>query len=99
MKTKRVKEGGNLDKAVFEILHDEDAPSMFPAYSIDWCHGGPIIEKERINLWAKPKTKHRWRATIDGKNIYLGTTPLQAAMICFVATNLKVPGDTDDEQV
>ena len=85
--TESTKKAKLLDEAVHKLLHDDDAPRMFPAYSMDWCHGGPIVEQNRISLWAKPKTKHRWAASIDGENIYIGTTPLQAAMICFVESN------------
>ena len=47
--------------------------------STDWSQGGPIIEREGLILdqWA------RWRSS----NSY-GTTPLIAAMRCYVASKL-----------
>ena len=62
-------------------------------FSTDWSQGGPIIEREGIDLaspnpvyggwcamlWSKPQAKRS------------GTTPLLAAMRCYVASKL---GDT-----
>jgi hypothetical protein len=58
-----------------------------PSYSADWAHGGPIIEREYIEL-------HTYSANDDGiitwrANDYMdGPTPLIAAMRCFVASRL-----------
>lgn len=57
--------------------------------STDWAQGGPIIEREKINLsdWAGA-----WYAKIR-RNLASaeGSAPLVAAMRCFVASKL---GDT-----
>ena len=63
-----------------------------PSYSTDWAAGGPIIERERIGLDQPPLAKHYWTAfyylspsRFSRSN---GTTPLIAAMRCFVASKL-----------
>ena len=57
-------------------------------YSTDWAQGGPIIEREGIdvlrdgNHWTALKTM-----TIDHPHLRVsGPTPLVAAMRCFVAS-------------
>jgi hypothetical protein len=53
--------------------------------STDWTQGGPIIERERIRL----DPRGVWVAGHDSSNDeYLGTTPLIAAMRCYVASKL-----------
>ena len=65
-----------------------------PLYSTDWAQGGPIIEREKIEItpWG---TKGEWRA----RDFYepspgvpcaeqYGPTPLIAAMRCYVASKL-----------
>ena len=53
--------------------------------STNWEHGGPIIERERINLWNEG---HDWEASLYGKHIVWGETALIAAMRCYVASKL-----------
>ena len=58
------------------------------SYSTDWAQGGPIIEREKINLgWVFCDGREFWTATM-----YLaeseGPTPLVAAMRCYVASRL-----------
>ena len=53
--------------------------------STNWEHGGPIIERERINLWNEG---HDWEASLYGKHIVWGETPLVASMRCYVASKL-----------
>jgi hypothetical protein len=66
--------------------------------STDWAQGGPIIEREEINIdvsetGTAPETK--WVATITkGNEAWVhGPTPLIAAMRCYVASKF---GDTVD---
>ena len=68
------------------------------APSTDWAQGGPIIEREEINVdvsetGTAPETK--WVATITkGNEAWVhGPTPLIAAMRCYVASKL---GDNID---
>ena len=53
--------------------------------STNWQHGGPIIERERINLWNEG---HDWEASLYGKHIVWAETPLVASMRCYVASKL-----------
>ncbi len=62
-------------------------------YTTDWSEGGPILEKERIDLLGFAK-KGVWVASIPRPDMvgwrFLaeGPTPLIAAMRCFVASKL-----------
>ena len=57
-----------------------------PEYSTNWAQGGPIIEREGINL--KRVTDALWEATIMGEWTEDGPTPLIAAMRCYVGSRL-----------
>jgi len=60
------------------------------SYSTDWAQGGPIIEREAIQLTPDEYTQ-TWSAyTTNEGNPYecVGTTPLIAAMRCYVASKL-----------
>ena len=68
-----------------------DSDIRVPPYSSSWLCGGPIIERERIELrpW-KPELAHiaSWTAmTLDGWPA-TGHTPLIAAMRAYVASKL-----------
>lgn len=54
--------------------------------STDWAQGGPIIEREKIAIdW----DYDCWNASIDGHPAYYSaSTPLIAAMRCYVASKL-----------
>lgn len=84
----------------------EYSPMDVPAYSTDWVHGGPIIEREKIELAYRPRGNQRdlhgsrkpdWAAGIYNEKEYTtdhirgGSTPLIAAMRCYVVSKL---GDT-----
>ena len=86
--------GTALDWAVAKAI-GEYKPVAVPSYSTDWAQGGPIIERERITLscWSIHSTP--WKASIEGDtdagvDLYMehGTTPLIAAMRCYVASKL-----------
>ena len=77
---------------VVDGIADQPLHSYTP--STDWSQGGPIIEREKLNLdvdnsssWLSytPKAKHQ----------QFGPTPLIAAMRCYVASKLgdeiKIP--------
>ena len=59
-----------------------------------WAQGGPIIEREWVNVEAWPNETdehHRWQASCDEgrtKVIHRGPTPLIAAMRCYAAMKL-----------
>jgi len=72
--------------------------------STDWAQGGPIIERERISI------EHMAGAGDGGTDVWVatrienpafseeqGTTPLIAAMRCFVASKLGDEVDVPDE--
>jgi hypothetical protein len=81
-------------------------PRSIPNYSTDWSQGGPIIEREGIelicNLTATEATRFKdqsadWRAFYRQRRStddrMFATTPLVAAMRMFVRNRL---GDTVD---
>ena len=56
-------------------------------YSTNWAQGGPIIEREMIEL--VPQSASLWDAMYRGQHIPNdGPTPLIAAMRCYVASKL-----------
>ena len=58
--------------------------------STDWAQGGPIIEREKIAT-RYDHDEQEWQATfpdMDGWVYGWGTTPLIAAMRCYVASKL-----------
>lgn len=68
----------------------------------DWAQGGPIIEREfiQIGAWRNDAPEHRWQAdqhNDDGDWILFGPTPLIAAMRCFVASKLGDEIDIPEE--
>lgn len=74
-------------------LIDDNGYKQIPKYSTNWAQGGPIIEREGIDItrhengwytWFNYETKAGERAESDG----IGNTPLVAAMRCFVASRL-----------
>lgn len=54
--------------------------------STDWSKGGPIIERERIEL--KDDGGTDWLASHNNESVEFGPTPLIAAMRCYVASKL-----------
>ena len=86
--------GAALDWAVAKAI-GEYKPVAVPAYSTDWSQGGPIIERE--NLQVTPERGGGWVSSIPyavemgGYRKYIftyGPTPLIAAMRCYVASKL-----------
>jgi hypothetical protein len=71
------------------------------AYTTDWAQGGPIIEREEIQLTKASRTL--WRAEIDLDEgdamveTQYGATPLIAAMRCYVASKLGDEIDIPEE--
>jgi hypothetical protein len=70
-------------------------------YSTDWAQGGPIIEREGINLRALSGAlweAETWSAE-GGQYLLDGPTPLIAAMRCYVASVLgdevEVPNELE----
>lgn len=91
--------GAALDWAVNQIEECCDDPNA-PPFSTNWAQGGPIIEREAVEL---SKDLGRWTATIrvddeEPWELY-GPTPLIAAMRCYVASQLGDEVDIPDELV
>lgn len=64
--------------------------------STNWAQGGAIIEREKITLeW----TGENWCAYIRHDEEEFGTTPLIAAMRCYVASKLGDEVEIPDELV
>ena len=63
------------------------------AFSTDWSQGGPIIEREFINV----TYDDLWTAEDVYGETQWGDTPLIAAMRCFVASSLGDEVDVPEE--
>jgi len=74
------------------------AQSFYP--STNWSHGGPIIEGNNLSLksYYDDESDSKWACLTDGGHfIHFGSTPLIAAMRCFVAYKLGEIVDIPDE--
>lgn len=87
-------------------IERESAPGSAPHYhrftpSTNWAHGGPIIDREGIDLYCNVATnpshpdkpwRGSWRARYCrmgyGTEFSYGATALEAAMRCYVASKL-----------
>ncbi len=85
-------EGGWFLSNDIETMPDE----TLPEFSTDWAEGGPIIEREKIEL--VPKGSEHWDAfcSPDDHTPSEGPTPLIAAMRCYVASKLGDEVDVPD---
>ena len=63
--------------------------------SSNWADGGPIIERENIEL--RPLCPGTWRAIDMMGYWWNGPTPLIAAMRCYVASKLGDEVDVPEE--
>ena len=74
------------------MLRDNQKASSYWQPSTDWAQGGPILEREWIDLHCVNDSL--WEAEINANEYHNrknGPTPLIAAMRCYVASKL---GDT-----
>lgn len=62
--------------------------------STDWAQGGPIIERENICLWTEG---YDWEAKQYGVWEEWASTPLIAAMRCYVGSKLGNDVDVPEE--
>lgn len=80
--------GTALDWAVAKAI-GEYKPVAVPSYSTDWAQGGPIIEREKLDVGTY---RGAWRAAQhvgSAAPMYgYGPTPLIAAMRCYVASKM-----------
>ena len=86
--------GGKLSTEGFVYyLHEGSEFLIFPDY-LSWADGGPIIERKCITITAygeasdSPKNPDYWEACIHARDetiVMTGSSPLEAAMRCYVA--------------
>ena len=103
-------EGWKYDdhKKIKEFLMQQLSSSKH-CYSSVWAKGGPIIEREKNDLFTEKHTPESWVASIPryqgGKRLVgwrihqYGLTPLIAAMRCYVASKLGDEVDVPDNLV
>jgi hypothetical protein len=86
--------GAALDWAVAKC---EDVYCFDGSYtpSTNWAQGGPIIEREKMDIACWDAHSMPWKASIDGGTdagvalyVEYGPTPLIAAMRCYVASKM-----------
>ena len=80
--------GVALDWAVHFALHGSCEGYAEHEYSTNWAQGGPIIEREKLDVFCSGNV---WDASTGDRHpnvIKSGTTPLIAAMRCYVASKL-----------
>ena len=85
---------GGKDRA----LRSGWAQSYLP--STDWAQGGPIIERERLELASTDDTldDDKWMSwSQDGYHVMYGTNLLIAAMRCYVVSKLGYDVDIPSE--
>jgi hypothetical protein len=84
----KVSEATNLqlDWAVKEIEDGRTDGIKNYSPSTSWAQGGPIIERERINI--SDDGGDGWKADDSIGHWGYGPTPLLAAMRCYVASKL-----------
>ena len=75
-------------------------------FSTDWAAGGPIIEREGMHLDCLREADHyrtavweAWPYKGGTKHIQQGSTPLVAAMRCYVASKLGDEVEVPEELV
>lgn len=92
-KLRRVGPTENGGFVFVEHVQTDGNPLYSP--SSDWKHGGPIIERERIQLWV---LGDEWmaKASMKAGNLGCGHTALIAAMRAYVSSKYgdSVPADT-----
>jgi hypothetical protein len=81
-------EGIGLGPRGFVVYYHEGEPAMWQP-STDWAQGGPIIEREGIRIVKVAPTV--WGAVYSSGDIgreHFASTPLIAAMRCYVASKM-----------
>ena len=78
------------------IPGDYETREVYTSYSpsTDWSQGGPIIEREKIEL--RHANTGMFASYLNGPT-WFGPTPLIAAMRCFVASKLGDEVEVPDE--
>jgi hypothetical protein len=84
---------GYLEVFPDDLSFEDGASHITYTPSTDWAQGGPIIEQERIAIWFEKyddidSALPVWAAVRFNEQDYYGSTPLIAAMRCYVAMKL-----------
>jgi len=88
-------QGAALDWAVAKCEGREYDGTWVENFSSNWLLGGPIIEREKIQIWCAGPL---WGAGHGKwKRFESGDTPLIAAMRCYVAGKLGSEIDIPEE--
>jgi hypothetical protein len=74
-----------FDEDQMPMIRDDEVPEWKP--STDWAQGGPIIERENIEVFRRDE---QWFAysSLSKPQDFHGRTPLEAAMRCYVASKM-----------
>ena len=94
-----------IDGVVMRCGHDDGAEEYLYEPSTNWSLGGPIIEREKIDVFNQNNGKTGAIEMATAKNPhpapYFGPTALIAAMRCYVAsvlgTEVEVPNELTGE--
>ncbi len=93
-------EDGYMENDPMAALDMDDGTAYSP--SINWAQGGPIIEREGINI-ERVNNHGKWEAWTpaperrSGEAVEQGPTPLMAAMRCYVASKFGTEVDVPEE--
>ena len=93
--------GGQVHLVESKVRFYEDTLDIQYTPPTDWSQGGPIIEREGINLRALSGAlweAETWSAA-GGQYLLDGPTPLVAAMRCYVASKLGDQVEVPNELV
>lgn len=76
----------------------EGVCKTLPHFSTNWSLGGTIIERMGFSIETFKGRKNDWRCfDFHIGNVYAGSTPLIAAMRCYVASKLGDEVEVPDE--
>ena len=75
---------------------DENGAKWFTP-STDWAQGGPIIERERLEIHNATDGSKDWVAHAEFQVYAFGPTPLIAVMRCYITSKLGEEVDVPEE--
>jgi len=87
---------GYVYEIVVNISADLNGGEEVYTPSTNWSQGGPIIEREEIEI-GLAKEYDKWFAAVQCPVIQFGPTPLIAALRCFVVSKLGNEVDIPEE--
>ena len=78
------------------LCHDDWPDNQEYKPSTDWAQGGPIIEREKIEIFIRDEMWFAY-SSLSLPQDFHGSTPLEAAMRCYVASEFGDEVDVPDE--